>query len=43
MTKCPHDPHAYYDDWGNRHLVFSTCEYRMVARWVELTRLLWAR
>lgn len=40
MTKCPHDPYAFYDDWGNRHLVFSHREYEVLARVIELTYLL---
>ncbi len=43
MTKCPHDPYAYYDDWGNRYLVLSTRDYEMATRWAELSYLLWAR
>jgi hypothetical protein len=43
MTKCPLDPYAYYDDWGNRYLAFSHHECVKLARWMEWVYLMIAR
>lgn len=43
LTKCSHESYAYYDPWGNRHLVFSQREYLSRLRWVKLTFLLASR
>ena len=40
MTKCPYDPYAYYDRWGNRYLVFSVMDYLWVARHIEHAELM---
>lgn len=41
MTKCPYDPHAYYDSWGNRYLVFSDWEYWHVSRHIDYFDLMY--
>lgn len=32
LAKCPLDPYAYYDQWGNRYLVLSHRDYVWAAR-----------
>ena len=43
LIKCQFDPYAYYDMWGNRHLLLSQAEYSLIERWLELAYLLGAR
>ncbi len=40
LTKCPLDPHAYYDPWGNRHLLFTEWEFWRAERWATQLRFL---
>jgi len=35
LSKCPFDPYAYYDPWGNRHLVFSHAALVRLARHLD--------
>lgn len=35
LTKCPFDTYAYYDLWGDRHLVFDQSRYDQLTRWLE--------
>lgn len=40
LSKCPFDHYAYYDQWGNRYLLFSIAELLRAARVVETALLL---
>ncbi len=35
LTKCPFDSYAWYDEWGNRYLVFSHNDLRHIWRMVR--------
>lgn len=36
LTKCPIEPYAYYDLWGNRYKIFTEKEYKLVDSIVKL-------
>lgn len=40
VTKCPYDPYAYYDAWGNRYLVFCQWDLWRIERQIALLTFL---
>jgi len=36
LTKCPIESYAYYDLWGNRHLIYSATDYNKLVNILSL-------